>query len=171
MDPVYAAWIAGHAAAIANRDIETLTHLVLRSVELKAAVVTADEHEAGRRALLNAGHTVGHALEQASGFRLPHGEAVAIGLVLETRLAETMGVAEPGTAEQVADLCSELDLPVELPNGLDPARVREAMMFDKKNRRGTIHAAVLASLGRVARGSAGGWTVPLDVEAVQRAFD
>jgi 3-dehydroquinate synthase len=168
MDPVYADWIADHADAIADRDAETLTHLVHRSAELKAAVVTADEHEAGRRAVLNAGHTIGHALEQASAYRLPHGEAVAIGLVLETRLAEAMRLAESGTADRVAGLLAAVQLPVDLPAELDPARIRDAMMFDKKNRQGAVRAALLASWGRAARPSGGEWTVPLDLDAVHR---
>ena len=73
-----------------------LTQLVRRSVEIKAEVVSGDEREAGRRAILNAGHTVAHALEQATGYDIPHGEAVALGLVAECALAEGLGVAPAG---------------------------------------------------------------------------
>ncbi len=86
------------AEALLRRDEAALTRLVRRSVEIKAEVVSGDEREAGRRAILNAGHTVAHALEQATGYGLPHGEAVALGLVAECALAEALGVAPPGPA-------------------------------------------------------------------------
>ena len=69
-------------------------------MEIKAEVVSGDERESGRRAILNAGHTVAHALEQASGYELPHGEAVALGLVVECELAEQLGIAPPGLRKQ-----------------------------------------------------------------------
>ena len=92
-DREYFEWIEQHAEALIGARPRALTHLVRRSVEIKAAVVSADERESGRRAILNAGHTVAHALEQASGYQLPHGEAVALGLVAECALAEQLGAA------------------------------------------------------------------------------
>src|SRR5512134_2617756 len=100
-DREYFRWIEREVEALLRRDAEVLEHLVRRSVEIKAAVVSEDEREAGRRAILNAGHTVAHALEQASGYALPHGEAVAIGLATECRLAESLGLAAPGLAGEV----------------------------------------------------------------------
>ncbi len=86
--------------AVAAREAGALERVVRRSVEIKAAVVAADEREAGRRAILNFGHTVGHAIEATAKFATLHGEAVAIGMAYEARLAETLGIAEPGTAER-----------------------------------------------------------------------
>ena len=130
--------------------------LVCRSVEIKAAVVSEDEREAGRRAILNAGHTVAHALEQASGYALAHGEAVAIGLVAECRLAESIGLAEPGIAAAVTQLLERLGLPTALP-GLAAERLLEAMGTDKKNRGSRIRFALPVAIGAMARGE--GWTV------------
>ncbi|HET7427516.1 MAG TPA: 3-dehydroquinate synthase, partial [Gemmatimonadales bacterium] len=79
-DADYFAWMEREADALLRRDEAALTRLVRRSVEIKAEVVSADERESGRRAILNAGHTVAHALEHATGYALPHGEAVALGL-------------------------------------------------------------------------------------------
>ncbi len=95
-DASYGQWIEAHRDAIARRDLDALTTLIDRSVAIKAEVVMEDEHEQGRRASLNAGHTIAHALEQVSHYELPHGEAVAIGLVLESRLGEAMGITAPG---------------------------------------------------------------------------
>ncbi|HEY9015708.1 MAG TPA: 3-dehydroquinate synthase, partial [Gemmatimonadales bacterium] len=82
-DAKYFAWIESTADRLLGREPEAVARLVRRSVEIKAEVVGEDEYESGRRAILNAGHTVGHALEQASGYRLAHGEAVALGLIVE----------------------------------------------------------------------------------------
>ncbi len=162
LDPAFADWIADHAPAVLRRDSYTVTRLVHQSASLKATVVTADEREAGRRAVLNAGHTMAHALEQASDYALPHGEAVAIGLVFETRLAEAMRIAVPGTADRIAALLGALGLPVSLPATLDTARLRAAMAFDKKNRHGSLRAAFVADWGRAHGAATGEWTSTID---------
>jgi 3-dehydroquinate synthase len=162
LDANYGRWIAGQQEALARRDLDVLTTLIERSVRLKAAVVEADEHERGERAILNAGHTIAHALEQVSGYTLPHGEAVAIGLVLETRLGEAMGVTVPGTSDRAAAWLRAAGLPVAPPRGLSRAAILDAMQGDKKNRGGRVHAALLAEPGRIARNGSG-WTHPLDV--------
>ena len=97
-DAAYFAWMEQEADALLRRDEAALTRLVRRSVEIKAEVVSGDERETGRRAILNAGHTVAHALEQRDGLCLPHGEAVALGLVAECALAEELGLAPSGVA-------------------------------------------------------------------------
>ncbi len=166
MDAGYGEWILAHADAIAARDTAALTQLVRRSVECKAAIVMEDERDSGRRAVLNAGHTVAHALELATEFTLSHGEAVGIGLVLETRVAEAMGICRHGAADQIARLLTALRLPVAVPAGIDRARCLAAMHVDKKNRGGVIHAALLASFGIMARDGEA-WTQPFDVEKLQ----
>jgi 3-dehydroquinate synthase len=163
LDAAYGEWILAHADAVAARDPAILTQLVLRSVACKAAVVREDERETGRRAILNAGHTVAHALEVTTDYRLSHGEAVAIGLVLETRVAEAMGVCRRGTADQIAQLLTALHLPVTPPHDLDTTRCLDAMRADKKNRAGVIRAALLASFGEIARDGEA-WTHPLDTK-------
>jgi 3-dehydroquinate synthase len=162
LDRGFGQWIAAHAGAIMARDLTTLESLIRRSLELKTDVVNADERESDRRAVLNAGHTVAHALERATGYAIPHGEAVAIGLVVETQVAERMGIATPGTAAQIADLLRAVGLPVEAPRGLDRVRILAAMHADKKNRDGLVHAALVSSLGIMARDGES-WTYPLDL--------
>jgi 3-dehydroquinate synthase len=117
-------------------DPELLTDIVLRSVRVKARVVAADEREAGERALLNYGHTLGHAIEALSGYgAYRHGEAVALGMVFVARLGERLGVSEPGLAERTVALLR----PLGLPTGgldLDPDLVWDALTRDKKARGG-----------------------------------
>lgn len=163
LDTAYGAWMRAEAPRLLARDAEALTMLVRRSAALKGEVVGGDEREVGRRAVLNAGHTVAHALEQVSGYALPHGEAVAIGLVLETRVAEAVGIAETGTADAVIALLTALGLPTALPAPVAIDAVRDAMRVDKKNRDGAVHAALLAAPGVMAR-RGDGWTHPLDLD-------
>jgi 3-dehydroquinate synthase len=168
-DENYFAWIGEKAKRIAERDVGTLTHLIHRSVEIKAAVVAEDEREAGRRAILNAGHTVAHAIEHASGYGLSHGEAVAIGLVTECRLAEAMGIGQPGLATRVASLLEQLGLPTRLDGGLPYDRVREAMSVDKKNREATVRFALPTQVGVMNRGD--GWTVAPPISLVAACLE
>jgi 3-dehydroquinate synthase len=101
-DASYLGYVEQHSAAILARDPRVMEHVVARSVEIKAAVVAADPLEAGRRAVLNFGHTVGHAIEAAAGFSVPHGAAVAAGMVAEARLGERVGRTVAGTATRIA---------------------------------------------------------------------
>ncbi|HEY9229912.1 MAG TPA: 3-dehydroquinate synthase, partial [Gemmatimonadaceae bacterium] len=102
-DAGYFASVRGIASRVGNTTIDddAMLDLVARSVEIKARIVTDDEREAGIRKTLNFGHTIGHAVELASGYSLLHGEAVAIGMRYESALAERIGVASSGTAAQV----------------------------------------------------------------------
>ncbi len=162
-DEDYWNWLGDNVTAIMERDHATLARLVYISVEIKAKVVESDELESGRRAILNAGHTIGHAIEQVTGYDIPHGEAVSIGLVEETAAAEAMGIAEAGSAERIRTMLELFGLPVELPSSIDRAAVRSAMATDKKNVAGAVHASLIARIGSAAIDPAtGSWTFPLD---------
>jgi 3-dehydroquinate synthetase len=167
-DAAYFTWIEEAVDALASRQPQALAQLIRRSVEIKAEVVAGDERESGRRAILNAGHTVAHALEQATGYQLPHGEAVALGLIVECRLAELLNVAPAGLAGRVAALLSRLGLPNRLQNRLDQSVLLETMTRDKKNRDSEIHFALPAKLGEMHR--APGWTTSAPKESVLEAM-
>ncbi len=167
-DREYFEWIEREVDAVLRRDETTLTRLVHRSVEIKAAVVSADERESGRRAILNAGHTVAHALEQATAYQLPHGEAVALGLVAECALGEELGTAERGTRQRVASLLARMALPVRLSHDVSIERVLEAMRRDKKNRMTLIRFALPTSIG--CMDDFGGWTRPAEESAIASAL-
>jgi 3-dehydroquinate synthase len=168
-DASYFAWLGAAAEAIARRDDATLATLVRRSVEIKAAVVGEDEREQGRRAILNAGHTVAHAVEHASGYSLAHGEAVALGLVAECDLAESMGIGRPGLAADVATLLGRLGLPVRLERSLPRDRVLAAMAADKKNRAARVRFALAHDVGTMFPGEH--WTVAAEEQAIASALD
>jgi 3-dehydroquinate synthetase len=167
-DRAYFDWLEGESEAILRRDEAILTHLVRRSVEIKAEVVAADERETGRRATLNAGHTVAHALELASDYALSHGEAVALGLVAESTLAERLSVAESGSAARLVSLLVRLGLPVRLTDVVPAGRILEAMSRDKKNRMARIHFALPSAIGCMS--TSGGWTRSVDEPEIENAL-
>lgn len=160
------AWLEDATEALLTRTEDALGRMLGASMAIKAAVVSGDEHERGRRAILNAGHTIGHAIEHASHYRLAHGAAVSIGLVAETRIGERLGRTDPGTADRLATLLGRLGLPILPPEGLDRALFRAALAQDKKNRDGAVHAALLARIGQMSGSDADGWTSILPLELV-----
>lgn len=110
-----------------------LEHAVAACVAAKAAYVCADEREAGRRALLNYGHTLAHALETAGSYGISHGEAVAVGLVFAARLAARLGRIDPERVDLHEKLVAGYGLPLRIPAGVDPAGLVELMRRDKKS--------------------------------------
>ena len=167
-DAAYFAWLGDSAEAIARRDESTLATLVRRSVEIKAEVVGEDEREDGRRAILNAGHTVAHGVEHASDYALTHGEAVAIGLVAECALAESLGIARRGLGADVAALLTRLGLPARLDRRLPRDRVLSAMAVDKKNRAARVRFALPRDVGTMYPGE--GWTVGVEEGPIAAAL-
>ena len=166
-DAEYFTWIETNVPSLLNREPLTLTHLIQRSVEIKAQVVGTDEREEGRRAILNAGHTVAHALERVSGYRLPHGDAVAVGLVAEAVLSEQLGVAPAGVSERLKLLLNRLGLPIRYSGPLDRNALLAAMSSDKKNRASKLRFALAAEIGRMH--AADGWTMTVEAAVVGNA--
>jgi len=140
--------------------------LVAPSIEIKADVVNRDERESGVRKTLNFGHTIGHAVESASGFSLLHGEAVAIGMVYESALAERIGVAEEGTASRVRDAVRAAGLPETRPASVSVDAVLHSARGDKKARAGRVEYALPKSVGRMAAADRG-WAIPVSDAAVR----
>ena len=129
-----------------------LAPFVARAMAVKIRVIQQDPFEKGIRAALNLGHTLGHGIEKATHFAVQHGEAVAIGTVLEARLSEELGHAKPGLAAQLAELFSNLGLPVSLPHGIDLAEMQAAMTLDKKKSGGKVRFALPVRIGEVRTG-------------------
>ena len=122
-----------HADAVLARDAEALTRLVASCAAIKAAVVADDpEERTGRRATLNYGHTLAHALETEGAYALLHGEAVAVGLVFAGALAGAMERVDPAYVDRHRELLVALDLPVAVPGGADPDALLTLMQRDKK---------------------------------------
>ena len=120
--------------------------------------------------MLNFGHTVGHAVEAVSRYRLLHGEAVAIGMVVEATLGEALGITKSGTAATLDAILRQFDLPTRVPDAWPADRMMQAMRHDKKNRAGAIRVTLLRSLGETARSGADEWTHAVDVETLEHAI-
>ncbi|MBV6397385.1 MAG: 3-dehydroquinate synthase [Anaerolineales bacterium] len=128
---------------------QNLEVVVKRAMAVKIQVIEDDPYERGFRAALNAGHTVGHAVELVSRFELMHGEAIAIGLVAETRYAERIGLASAGLADQIAATLSALGLPTEIPPEFSREDILRAMRVDKKKSAQSIRFALPTQIGHV----------------------
>lgn len=169
LDPAYAEWLGARAGSLLGGHAGDVGRAVLRSVEIKSEIVSADEFEAGRRQVLNFGHTVGHAIELHSGYALPHGCAVAAGMVAEARIGEALGITSPGTAGEIRRLVRAFGLP-DFDRGLRrPRLIAGFMSRDKKTRSGVVHIVRLEAVGRV--GSGPGTTVPVPEEELVRIME
>ncbi len=168
-DAAYFESLEREAGRILAREAEALTRVVCRAVEIKAEVVAADVREAGRRAVLNFGHTVGHAIEATSRYEVLHGEAVAMGMHCEARVAERLGIAARGIADRIAGLLRRLSLPIERPDRSSPDDLIAAMLYDKKSRGGRIRLSLPARIGAMYH-DGGTWTVEVPEAALRAAI-
>jgi 3-dehydroquinate synthase len=167
-DAGYFEWIDANADAILARDAHRLTTLVQRSIEIKAAVVAEDPLEAGRRAILNFGHTIGHALERVTDYGLAHGEAVAIGMVIEATIGELIGITESGTSARIARSLVRFGLPVDLSTpGTGAEALLQATRSDKKARDSTVRYSLVSRVGSANRTDRGAWTHEVPDEVVR----
>ncbi|HEY2982026.1 MAG TPA: 3-dehydroquinate synthase [Anaerolineales bacterium] len=141
---------------LCSRGIEAvkanLEEIIRRAIAVKVNVVERDPYEQGPRAALNVGHTVGHAVELVSGFRLRHGEAVAIGMVIEARLAEQLKIAGAGLSDAITEALRALELPVSIPADLPRADLIQAMRMDKKKAGSVVRFALPVEIGKVQVG-------------------
>ena len=149
-DRTFLDWIEAHAQALVAREPAALAHAIRRSCEIKAAIVAEDERESGARALLNFGHTFGHAIESAAGYgNWLHGEAVAVGMALAARFSVRQGRLGPAEADRLVALLERLGLPVAAP-AFPAERWLEFMGRDKKNEGGRVTLILLDGLGQGA---------------------
>jgi 3-dehydroquinate synthase len=171
-DEPYLNSVAASAPALLSAEgskSDSMLSLIVPSIEIKAEIVSRDEREEGLRRILNFGHTIGHAVELVSGYSLIHGEAVAIGMALESELAEQIGVAQTGTAAAVCRALRSAGLPTSLPAGSDGDAVMEAMRADKKGRSGKMQLALPLRIGAMA-GADSGWTVSVSDDQLREVL-
>ncbi|WP_295990156.1 3-dehydroquinate synthase, partial [Rugamonas sp.] len=147
IDAAFFDWIEANIGKLMGRDKGALAYAIARSCEIKAEVVRQDEREGGLRAILNFGHTFGHAIEAGMGYGAwLHGEAVGCGMVMAADLSRRLGLVDAATVERVRALVAAAGLPVVAPD-LGTARWLELMEVDKKNEGGAIKFILLKPLG------------------------
>jgi 3-dehydroquinate synthase len=148
LDGAFFQWLEENVQDLLARNRTALTYAVRRSCQLKAAIVEQDERESGVRALLNLGHTFGHAIETATGFGpWLHGEAVAAGMVMAAQLSARKGLLAARDAERIEALIARAGLPTRAPR-LAPERWRELIALDKKSAAGRVRFVLLEGIGR-----------------------
>jgi 3-dehydroquinate synthase len=162
VDAEFFAWLERAMPKLRTLDADALAHAIRRSCEIKAGIVAEDEREHGKRALLNLGHTFGHALESLGNYeRWLHGEAVALGIVLAARTSAAIGWIGAADCERIEALLESAGLPTTA-DGVDPDRVLERMQLDKKADRKGLKLILIERLGRAV-------VVPAPERAVLRA--
>ena len=140
-------FVCEHQKTIQNLDPELLAQMIRRCCEIKAGVVERDPKEQGERALLNLGHTIGHAVEKLMDFQLLHGQCVAIGLVAAAFISMKRGLLTENEYLQIRTGCELYRLPAHV-NGLDPQKVLAATKKDKKMEQGTIKFILMNGIGK-----------------------
>lgn len=149
-DAAFFGWLESHIEQLLARDTAALKYAIRRSCEVKAEIVSLDERESGVRALLNLGHTFGHAIENAMGYGAwLHGEAVAAGMVMAADLSHRLQQITAQDVERIQVLFERAGLPVRGPN-LTPERYLESMQLDKKVQSGQIRFVLLNSIGKAS---------------------
>ncbi len=143
-------YLEEHVDALKRREGPALTRVISACCKVKAAVVESDEKEAGRRRILNLGHTVGHALERLSEYGLYHGDAVAMGMMAAMWMAVRSGMMSGDGLERLERLCSAWDLPVRIPAEYDPEAIIGALGSDKKRLGSNLHFILPVRFGEVA---------------------
>jgi 3-dehydroquinate synthase len=161
-------WLESAVQPLLARDSAALARAVGDCVRIKGRIVTRDEREAGRRAVLNFGHTVGHALEAATRYRMAHGRAVAVGLVAESLLAVRLTGFPAAHAARLRALLRSLRLPVRLPARVSVEALVAAARRDKKVRAGKVHYALPRRLGQML--PAPEFTLPVDDRTLRAAL-
>ena len=152
-DPVFFRWLHAERKALLAGDDAVLAQAIARSCEHKAGIVERDPLEKGERALLNLGHTFGHAIEAEQGYgdgagSLNHGEAVAVGMVLAARLSADLGLAPADDADALETLLQAYGLPTRIPAGLAADALLARMRLDKKNQAGRLRLVLWRGVGR-----------------------
>jgi 3-dehydroquinate synthase len=146
-DPQLFDWLELNIARLAGRDPEALAHAIGRSCAIKAAVVAQDERESNVRAVLNFGHTFGHAIEAATNYEMYlHGEAVGLGMLMATDLSHRLGMIDRASVERVRAVIERAGLPTRTPR-IGAARAFELMQMDKKVLAGAVRLVLLEKLG------------------------
>lgn len=148
-DAEFFLWLENNMPLLTQRNVNALVYAIKRSCEDKAEIVAADELESGQRALLNLGHTFGHAVETAMGYgKWLHGEAVAAGMILAAEMSQRLQWIDAGDVKRLINLVKSAHLPVRCPESISKDEFLALMMRDKKALQGQIRLVLLKAIGQ-----------------------
>ena len=148
-DEVLWKFVESNCDAIKRRDANTLSRIISASCLLKSGIVQADEKESGARRALNLGHTVGHALEKLTGYKLRHGDCVATGMVVAAALSNRLGKLHDEDLQRLESLCEAWEMPVRIPASIASGAIIEAVRADKKRIGDKLHFIIPVRIGKV----------------------
>ncbi len=146
-DSTYFDYLDKQTHALLNLEPTPLEHAIFESCRIKKEIVEQDEKEQGKRHLLNFGHTIAHALENLTHYTLPHGEAVAIGLLVESHLAVQLGHLSQGTFDRIHKILIKYGLPLQLSSHFSIQALSDAMVLDKKSLKGQPRFVIINAIG------------------------
>jgi 3-dehydroquinate synthase len=169
-DSQYFDYLEANLDAVLQRKPDVLEHVAHWNCKIKGSVVEADPGERNKRRILNYGHTVGHAVEAASGFELLHGEAVAVGIIAAGLIEEQMGLCEPGRLERIRRILEKLGVPVKLPANMAEENLIDLVKRDKKAVNKWPRFVLIAKIGEVYR-QGGQYAVEVAPEVVKNVLD
>lgn len=147
VDRIFFEFLEKNVSQILARDLPLLETAIYQSCRIKKGIVEEDEREDGKRRLLNFGHTIGHALERLTHYALAHGEAVAIGLLVESHLALQLGHLKQSSFDRIHKILNAYGLPLSLPDELTTQQIQDAMVLDKKSLKGQPRFVMIDEIG------------------------
>ncbi len=169
-DAAYFEFFETHIQAICNKDMAILEQIAFKNCSIKAQVVQEDPTEKNLRRILNYGHTIGHAVESASGYQLLHGEAVGIGMIAAGKIEKAMGLIQDDRLERIETLLKKLDLPISIPAAINKDQVVELLRTDKKAVGKWPRFVLLESLGTTLCRD-GQWAHEVSQDYVEQCLD
>lgn len=158
-----------HSLKILSLDPSTMEHAIFASCRIKQQIVEQDEKEQGKRTILNFGHTIGHALELLSHYTLPHGEAVAIGLLVESHLCVQMGFLESSILNRIKSCLLAYGLPLRLPKPFSTEEILGALLLDKKSQKGQPRFVMIDEIGS-PKSFAGAYCTTINESAIKESL-
>lgn len=168
-DAEYFSYLENHSSRLLALETPYLEEAILKSIAIKEGITAQDEREIGPRVLLNFGHTIGHALEALTDFKISHGEAVAIGIVAESYLSFQLGYLAEGDFKRILATLKKYEIALEMPS-VTPAAIYNAMRLDKKARLAIPHFSLLSAIGQpYMRGN--GYCFPVEEDFLKQTLD
>ena len=167
-DPKLLSYIEKHVKNIENRDTNTLLHIIKRAVQLKIDVIEKDTEETGLRQILNFGHTIGHALEVGSKYEGMHGHFVSQGIIVETRIAQLMGILNETDVHRIKSLLKTLNLPTKIEKNITLEKIYGHMVSDKKTRNQKPRFVLLENIGKIKHGR--GYSFEVKENVIEKAI-
>ncbi|MCE3269446.1 MAG: aroB [Burkholderiales bacterium] len=169
-DMEYFNYILDNLDDIIDKDYTKLTHVIKHAVKLKAEVVEQDEKEENLRMILNFGHTVGHAIEKLSDYKIAHGYAVALGILVEAKISVLLGLLKKNQYILIEKLMSKLNITLQQLVHFNAAEIITAMLGDKKNKAGNIYMILLDKIGSVSKSANGKVATQVSSEIIIQAL-